>query len=54
MESCSHVERVARTCANVADASTREMHEAMENEKETLRTLEEEMELRFRDESRSI
>ena len=50
MESCSHVERVARTCANVADASTREMHEAMENEKETLRTLEEEMELRFRDE----
>tara|TARA_B100000530_G_scaffold272480_1_gene185157 strand:+ start:69 stop:1799 length:1731 start_codon:yes stop_codon:yes gene_type:complete len=26
------------------------MHEAMENEKETLRTLEEEMELRFRDE----
>ncbi|CAL6273504.1 unnamed protein product [Bathycoccus prasinos] len=50
MESCSHVERVARTCANVADASTREMHEAVENEKETLRTLEEEMELRFRDE----
>ena len=50
MESCSHVERVARTCANVADASTREIHEAMENEKETLRTLEEEMELRFRDE----
>ena len=46
------MERVARTCANVADASTREMHEAMENEKETLRTLEEEMELRFRDEER--
>ena len=49
-DSCQHVERVARTCANVADASTREISETVENEKETLRIIAEEMELRFRDE----